>query len=384
LLQAVKEKRIPAADLPADLVRQLNNLHDASIDELLAEIWGTVRSTAEDKAALIAQYRELIATTPKQQVDLQLGRAVFAKTCQQCHTLYGVGANIGPDLTGSNRADVEYLLSNIVDPGALIAKEYQSTVIITVDGRVVTGIVSAEDEKAVTVRTATETVVIPQDEIEERELSETSMMPDDQLKQFSSHEVLSLFAYLQRRSQVRMLATPDNAALLFNGRDLTGWSGDSELWSVEAGEIVGRSPGISHNSFLLSDLVGQDFRLSFEVKLADDVGNSGVQFRSRPLDGFREVRGYQADIGPDWWGKLYEENGRAVLWDKSGEQHVKRGDWNRYEIEANGSRIRTWINGQPCVDLDDPTGKRRGAFALQIHSGGPMEVRFRNLRLEVE
>ena len=384
LLDAVASGQIPPSDLPADLVRQLHNLRDDSIDTRLAEIWGQVRSTAKDKAELIAQYRELIAKTPESQSDLQLGRAVFAKTCQQCHLLYGVGANIGPDLTGSNRADVEYLLSNIVDPAALIAKEYQSTVIITVDGRVVTGIVSAEDDKSVTVRTATETVVIPQDEVDQRELSDTSMMPDDQLKQFSPHEVLSLFAYLRGKSQVPMLATAENAALLFNGRDLAGWTGDSQLWTVENGEIVGRSPGIAHNSFLLSDLAAENFRLSFEVKLAGDAGNSGVQFRSEPLDGFHEVRGYQADIGPDWWGKLYEENGRALLWDKSGEQHVKRGEWNRYEIEAVGSRVRTWINGQPCVALDDPAGKRRGVFALQIHAGGPMEVRFRNLNLEIK
>jgi putative heme-binding domain-containing protein len=298
--------------------------------------------------------------------------------------LYGAGATIGPDITGSNRSDVEYLLSNIVDPGALIAKEYQSTVIVTVDGRVVTGIVTGEDENSVTVRTATETIVIPQDEIDQRELSEVSMMPDDQLKQFSPHEVLSLFAYLRGKSQAAMLATKENAALLFNGRDLTSWTGDSQLWSVENGEIVGRSRGLKHNSFLVSDLAAKDFRLSFEVKLVDDVGNSGVQFRSKPLNGFQEVRGYQADIGPGWWGKLYEENGRALLWDKSGEQHVKRGEWNRYVVEAGGSRIRTWINGQLCVDLDDPAGKRRGVFALQIHAGPPMEVRFRNLQLEVK
>ena len=94
---------------------------------------------------------------------------MFAKTCQQCHTLYGVGAKIGPDLTGSNRADLDYLLSNVVDPSAVIAKEYQPTVIITIDGRVITGIVTAEDDKSVTIRTATETLVLPKDEIDERD-----------------------------------------------------------------------------------------------------------------------------------------------------------------------------------------------------------------------
>jgi hypothetical protein len=236
----------------------------------------------------------------------------------------------------------------------------------------------------VTVRNATETIVVPTEEIDERELTETSMMPDDQLKQFSEHEIRSLVAYLRGKSQVPMRATAENAPTFFNGRDLTGWSGDMQLWSVENGEIVGRTSGLAHNSFLLSDLVAEDFRLSFEVKLKDNAGNSGVQFRSEPLDGYHEVRGYQADIGPTWWGKLYEENGRALLWDKPGDSHVKHGEWNRYEIEAIGSRIRTWINGQPCVDLNDPDGRRRGIFALQVHSGDATEVRFRDLKLEVK
>ena len=125
-----------------------------------------------------------------------------------------------------------------------------------------------------------------------------------------------------------------------------------------------------------------DFRLTVKVKLVNNEGNSGIQFRSEALpDG--EMKGYQADVGPGWWGKLYEENGRALLWDKSGEAHVKKGEWNEYEVVAKGSKITTKINGQTCVDLDDPQGARRGIFALQLHSGGATEVRFKDLKLEV-
>ena len=226
--------------------------------------------------------------------------------------------------------------------------------------------------------------MLPKDEIDERTVSDTSMMPDDQLKQFSTAEVLSLFAYLRGKQQVPLQATKENAPNFFNGKDLTGWNGDKELWSVENGEIVGRSKGLKHNTFLLSDLAAKDFKLTLEVKLVDDAGNSGVQFRSEPLEGYAEMRGHQADIGPSWWGKLYEENGRGLLWEKSGEQHVKKGDWNKYEIEAVGNHIRTWLNGQPCVDYTDPQGKHSGIFALQLHSGGPTEVHFRNLKLEVK
>jgi hypothetical protein len=198
----------------------------------------------------------------------------------------------------------------------------------------------------------------------------------------SELEVRSLVAYLRNPTQVPMLATADNAKDLFNGKDLTGWDGDPKLWSVENGEIVGKSPGIKKNEFLKSHLLAGDFRLKVKVKLVPNKENSGVQFRSDVLpDG--EMKGPQADVGLGWWGKLYEENGRGLIWDKSGEKHVKVDDWNEYEIVAVGSKVKTFINGQACVDLDDPMIARRGVFAFQIHSGGAMEVRFKDLKLEV-
>ena len=146
---------------------------------------------------------------------------------------------------------------------------------------------------------------------------------------------------------------------------------------------MGRTDGLQRNEFLVSELDLVDFRLSLEVRLVDGRGNSGVQFRSRALeDG--DVAGYQADIGAGWWGKLYEEHGRGVLSELSGEALVAVDGWNRYEILAVGDHVRTWINGQPCVDLRDPDGARSGIVALQLHSGGPTEVRFRNLRLELD
>jgi putative membrane-bound dehydrogenase-like protein len=383
LLQAIEGGQIPKTDLSADLVRQIDNLKDKDISTRLTSIWGRVRNTPTDKLKLIETYRQLLATPAASQADPELGRAVFARTCQQCHTLYGVGSNIGPDLTGSNRADAEYLLSNIVDPSALISKEYLTTDIMTDSGRTLTGIVSAEDDKSVTLRSTTETLVVPKNEIEVRSLTELSMMPENQLAQFSEQETLALFAYLRGKSQVHIQASAANTGSLFNTRDLTGWRGDKTLWSVENGEIVGRTEGLAHNSFLLSDLSAEDFHLTVEVLLKDNAGNSGIQFRSQPLNGFEEVAGYQADIGADWWGKLYEEHGRELLWKVPGDKYVRPGEWNTYEIRAAGSHIQTWINGHPCVDLDDPSGKRRGIFALQLHSGGPTEVRYKNLRLDI-
>ncbi len=383
LMAAVGGKTIPATDVSAETVRQLRNLQDKEIDKLIADLWGSVRETSADRKKIIDEWKRKLTTPTKTPADLNLGRAVFAKTCQQCHTLYGIGGKVGPDITGSNRANLDYLLENIFDPSAVIPKEYAATRLALLDGRVVTGIVKEETKTALTVATATETVLIPVADVESRKASELSMMPDDILKQVNEPGLRALIAYLQNPGQVPMLATAENAKDFFNGKDLTGWDGDKDVWLVEGGEIVGRTKtGLKRNTFLKSQLAVEDFRLSLKVKLTPNSGNSGVQFRSESLpDG--EMRGPQADIGAGWWGKLYEESGRGLLVKEGGEKYVKADDWNDYVVEAKGSHVKIWINGSLVCDYDDPKLSRRGVIGLQIHSGGPMEVRFKGIKLEV-
>lgn len=382
LLNAVAADVVPRAELSADLIRQLRNLKDPALEKRIVEVWGNVNDTPEERLRLIREYQRLVTAPNPKPADMQLGRAVFAKACAQCHTLFAAGGKIGPELTGSNRVNLDYLLSNILDPSALIGKDYIPHVLETSDGRVLTGLVRDETPTALTLITATETLVVPKNEIDSREASKKSMMPEDILKPLSDDEVRGLFAYLAAPSQVPMAATVENVKSLFNGRDLTGWNGNRELWSVENGELVGRTSGLAKNEFLVSDLAAGDFRLTLEVKLVKNQGNSGVQFRSEAQPG-GAVKGYQADVGAGWWGKLYEEHGRALLWPQSGESHLQVGEWNRYEITAVGSRVQTKLNGRVCVDLADPAGARRGIFALQLHSGGPTEVRYRNFQLEL-
>ena len=383
LLGAIDKKVLPAADLAADMVRQMRNLKSEAIDKQIVAVWGIVRDTPADKAKLIAHYTKLIGAQHVHPDELPLGRAVFAKTCQQCHTLFGVGNKIGPELTDSNRADLAYLLSNVLDPSAVMAREYIPAVIVTTGGRVITGLIREETKAAVTLVTANETVIVPRDEIEEQKPGDKSMMPDDLLKPLSDVEVRALVAYLASPKQTALLATRENVIGFFNGKDLTGWQGNAELWRVENGEIIGTSQGLKRNEFLINQLTMADFRLRVKVKLVPNGGNSGIQFRSEALaEG--EVKGYQADVGVGWWGKLYEEHGRALLWDRSGEAHVRLEDWNDYDILAVGSRLKTFINGKPCVDLDDPTGAKRGIVPLQLHSGGPFEVRYKDFDLELD
>jgi len=184
-------------------------------------------------------------------------------------------------------------------------------------------------------------------------------------------------------SRKRVPATSENAKSFFNGKNLNGWAGDMALWRVEDGTIIGETKtGIKKNSFLYSDLIVEDFELTLKVRLTPANANSGVQFRSEILpEG--HAKGYQADIGQQWWGKLYHEHGRKLLWDKDATQYVNQEAWNDYRIVAKGHHIQTYLNGHLCVDMNDPEGETSGVVALQVHSGGPLKVEFKDLKLKV-
>jgi hypothetical protein len=175
----------------------------------------------------------------------------------------------------------------------------------------------------------------------------------------------------------------DGKVQIFNGKDLTGWYGDETLFKVENGELVGKTEkGIKRNEFLKSRFEVSDFRLVVQMKLVPNGANSGIQFRSIPWQG-NEMKGYQADAGATWWGKLYEESGRTLLVKEDNEKYVNKDDWNTYEVVAVGHHILTAINGHKCVDLDDPKGAASGLLGLQIHAGGPTEVRWKEFKFEV-
>lgn len=168
---------------------------------------------------------------------------------------------------------------------------------------------------------------------------------------------------------------------LFNGKNLDNWIGDKELWTVQDGVIVGRTEtGLKHNNFLVSREQYDNFVLTLDIKLEPDSANSGIQFRSTPRDD-GEVEGYQADVGKGWWGSIYEELGRGLLHDgykSRGQKAVVPEAWNHYVIYAVGSELRVEINGTVCTHLRDGA-RTTGHIALQIHSGGPTDVRFKNI-----
>ena len=166
---------------------------------------------------------------------------------------------------------------------------------------------------------------------------------------------------------------------IFNGKDLSGWETvDPQYWSVENGVIKGSSDtALPRNTFIWSKTPVEDFYLSVDVKLELDNRNAGIQFRSVKHGG-HEALGYQADVGQDVWGRLYHESGRGKLdWRGLAEEHVKKGDWNHYEILAVGHRIWAAINGHLAFYTHDPQGELKGYIALQIHGGPAQTVRYR-------
>jgi pimeloyl-ACP methyl ester carboxylesterase len=173
---------------------------------------------------------------------------------------------------------------------------------------------------------------------------------------------------------------------LFNGKDLSGWEGDRSLWSAKDGMIVGNSPGIKHNEFLATEASYGDFALRFSFRLAEGKGNSGVMFRAVRAKG-SEMSGYQADIGEGYWGTLYDESRRnkaLVQASAKALAAVHNADWNHYEIRVMGDEIRLTLNGVQSVlyHEEDPTIAREGRIGLQIHSGGPMQVEFKDIYVQ--
>ena len=175
-------------------------------------------------------------------------------------------------------------------------------------------------------------------------------------------------------------SSPQTASGFFNGTSLEGWSAsDSSYWSVQDGAIVGHSAHeVKRNEFLWSNTEVTDFYLSVDVRLEPDSGNAGIQFRSKKLDESGQAVGYQADVGKDVWGRLYHEHDRTFIdWPDEGEKAVRPGEWNHYEILADGDRVWTAINGVLSVAVKDPLGEKWGRIAIQIHSGPPITVHYR-------
>jgi len=202
LLDAVEKRIVARSDLSAYIARQLFAFGDDEVTDRLRRVWGDVRSASPQKQEQIARYKALLTQSFLGRADLSNGRLVYSKTCQQCHVLFGEGGTIGPDLTGSNRANLDYVLSNLLDPSAEIGQDFRMSVVETTGGRILTGLVVERTPARLTLQTAIDRVTIPAEEIAETKLSDVSIMPEGQLENLTKEQVRDLIAYLAAKQQV--------------------------------------------------------------------------------------------------------------------------------------------------------------------------------------
>jgi putative heme-binding domain-containing protein len=201
LLDAVADNKINRHDITAFDARQIHNLSDAKLDELLVKVWGKFGTSSEEKQRQMTAWQAKLTPERLKAADLRHGHQLFLKTCAVCHRLYGEGAFIGPDLTGSGRTDLRYLLENVLDPSAVVAADYKMSVVETKDDRVLSGIVASQNERNVTIQTANARVLLQRDEIQSITASALSMMPEGLLDSLTQDEARDLVAYLMTHRQ---------------------------------------------------------------------------------------------------------------------------------------------------------------------------------------
>lgn len=310
LLKAIADKRIAADALNLNQVRKLLASKDAELVEQVRRTWGTLRAERNpQREQVIAQMRVLLQQTPG---DAHRGQATFQKVCGQCHKIYGEGQDVGPDITVNGRSSFDQLLSNVFDPSLVIGAAYQARTVLTIDGRVVTGLVVEDNDQRVVLKVqGGKLETIARGDIDEMETSKLSLMPENLEQQLKRQEIADLFAFI-------MLDKPPSDP---SARQLPGVNAPvpraSENPAEFAGIIADVAPGFTTSA------VGE----GGVAIVAEHFGRAGV-LRTHPLDRQRPcILTAKVDVPR---GKQT----RLVL-DVS---HDERGDWQLI-VKANGQKL---------------------------------------------
>ncbi len=334
LLQAVEAKTVPATALSPFLVRQLTAFDDKEINALIKSAWGDVNAPKADLGERTKKFRELLTTAALAKGDLAKGKMLFTMTCGQCHKLFGEGQNVGPDITGSNRADLNYLLENVLDPNAVIGKAYQLNLFTMKDGRVMSGVIKEESPAAVKIAMMGGVeFTLPQPDIAKREVSKLSTMPEGLFDALKPEQVIDLVKYLQSGASgsakagtkvpgafegegLKVLAkTGGNAKPQGMGGFGGEWSGGSQLW------WTGAKPGQKLTLALPVQEKGK-YTLKGALTLARDYGIIDVSLDDKP-------------VATGWDGF----NGPKVI-------HSDELDWGTHELSAGEHHLTLTITGK--------------------------------------
>jgi putative membrane-bound dehydrogenase-like protein len=196
LLAFVEKGEIPANAISPSQARQIANLGDEKLSARLVELWGAIRETPAEKKKELEKWKSLLTKEAVASSDPVRGKQFFAQSCGACHVLYGEGGKIGPDLTGSDRHNVDYILESTINPSDVIPADYRLTVFTLKDGRVVSGVIAAETDKAITVQSAAGEMIVSAAEVDKRETLPISLMPEGLFQALGEDAVKDLVAYL--------------------------------------------------------------------------------------------------------------------------------------------------------------------------------------------
>ncbi len=200
LLGAIKNETVPKQDIPTYLARSLSQLLGKSFDQA----FGDVQALTKDKAALITRYRNLLNVRRLANGSAHEGRKMFELVCASCLQIYGKGGKIGPDLTGSNRGNIDYILLNMIDPSADVPDAYKQVMINTNNGQFLVGTIAEEDGQRVVLNMVGLKQTVLKSDIKTRTVSPMSMMPEGLLPALSDTQVIDLVKYLQTKKQVAL------------------------------------------------------------------------------------------------------------------------------------------------------------------------------------
>ena len=192
---ALHEGKIPKSDIPPYVARQFRRV----VGNGFLEVYGPIEQPAGGKVLQFAKYEALLTEAALNEADPVNGQKVFAAHCGACHKMYSEGGTIGPDITGSNRANLDYLLSNIIDPSGEVQDDYKLVVVSTRDGRTYAGNIVGENDRQIRMRMVglEDAIVINKSNIQTQEVTANSLMPEGLLSSLSEQQVLDLVAFLR-------------------------------------------------------------------------------------------------------------------------------------------------------------------------------------------
>jgi putative heme-binding domain-containing protein len=202
LVDAVAAKQIPAKDVATEVIERLALHKDAQLDEQLVKVFGRIRATPNEKRQEIEKVKKLLSGASG---NALAGKDLFNKTCAKCHTFFNEGGKIGPDLTGYERDNLDFMLLSVIDPSAFIREEFTTFQTTTDDGLVLAGFITERGEKTITMQTSDRgQVILDKASIEDGPRAiPVSLMPERQLADYSDEQIRDLFAYLRRKAPVK-------------------------------------------------------------------------------------------------------------------------------------------------------------------------------------